>query len=1763
MSDFLPITPIKEICPEEFRDKLYEIGLISEPIEDNGEESFLDKIYYSYLLEYRAGDEYVLDIRLIILDEIDINIPGLDGFKLILRAGETQGIIIIPIRFNLKMELELESGNFSFGEDLGIEILISDLTASLRFPKTILKPVQPGSREIIQDQFSELTISGFFKIGWANSAFIFEFSSSGGIDLSRSLIGDTGIIISAIGLNVILSGENAGVSFQEATLELPPDIQGIPDLTISNCNINTNGFSGSLSAIWNPAIDGDLLGFKIGLEQIGLTFQSNKLTDSLIRGTLVIPFFHSSDDPADPVEFSASIGDKGQFMLSLAASENMDSIAHVDINDDINLGIRKLQLERTPNSDSYLLMTNRLTVLATQPEPVILDIEDLKIYSSGRVEFKGGWFDVKDLLTIERGGFRIGISSIGLGLDTSEGGKNFIGFTGGLKFAGNLSAEVYGAQYTWYKNNGGDIVSQFNIQGAEIGFTIPELFSFGAKLVFFKREDPFPYGIPEKDDKISGLLGSLKLSLIPFNLGIDGQFIIGKNYNPHYVFWMAVLDTVLPTGIPLGPTGLGVYLFQGLIAVNMRPDKAPEEHWYRDWYKKPQIGATDIMKWIPEPDSFAVGIGTIIGTQQDDGFAFSSKAVLVVSLFGPQIILGGKINLLKNREELLDPSKDPLFRFMLVYDNTDRSFLFALEVSYVRKKILTLAGLAEVYFSDNPKGWHIYLGEKPPYKRIRAEVLKLFKANTYFMIDSKSVAFGFFIGYKPDPMKFGPVRIKLQAYIEAHAFISWDPSLYSGSLEAAGELAISVFSIDLGLSLHALIEAAGPKPWMIGLELEIKINLPWPLPDPEVVIKLLYEQKIPPPIRDPFVEVQFDDHYALGRTNTYPLFSSLDDFHGSEIEANENGGNLPLVPMDGTLCIIFNRIMGNESNNDLLAPTQSCKTIVGKDGVRYEFSHLISYFEIGKVETHIEEGEMIEDNVIPINDLRCTWAIEEIADEEGIQKSILQLNTNNPFHVDRMIENTRWSEIDAWLYNPYLCPDQIDEKDIKTCWEVSKEFGQGFIIDDYEGNGFTIQVKDVAYTGLDYLPNNIINELHEALGEDFSGIITAYDTCMEIIFDRETKLFIIEGASSDDLLIKIYSGTDELKKIQRQSDQITRFEIKSKDYISEKHPKITKVLIKGSQLYIKKICFISEKDSENLTFASDQKEFMRTLRENWETEALLFDPNTIYKVSFKAKVRRSEIGSGNNSDEKPFPENNNCVFYFKTGGSPTDLTPYIKQTIPAKNSKLFFRQYCIDVLFFVNHIPQMYLMDRNHPLFLHITSSGGYPICDPNGDIICDETGQPLLKLPFNPVENTYCLNESETRFFNVSSCDGTTRRTAVSSSRTIRFNPGEDQEYLLEPESRYICFLGSDGHTETLEDGTEKLRKLYEFSFTTSKFRNFRNLIESGAEKGIHNLLDLRDYDLSPIQKILSSNERKEIKTIYNSYEWSVEMGEDLFRENYDREKEHKDHQRLRDILSIFPYQSPSSSEVFELKDSSEQFGYLLQFPEPIDWNRVQFSGGLTRVEIINNVEVVQSPEINFKLIRNYDGTAAFLKFKPGIKIKYEKVWIQDYLDMTFFERYKYLRKPITINPPISVQIESIVSKKAGKLFDANEAVKPDVFSIQHVKDIELKSEIDITGNKRGIFFTFISIIPAVIKLVVAWVGLLVERLFGRWYIRKVQTEIDDLKVRLSLELQLKYTKDFSERDNWPEFERELPIIAQQGVSEKFEDGILSFVFDNSKNIT
>jgi hypothetical protein len=123
--------------------------------------------------------------------------------------------------------------------------------------------------------------------------------------------------------------------------------------------------------------------------------------------------------------------------------------------------------------------------------------------------------------------------------------------------------------------------------------------------------------------------------------------------------------------------------------------------------------------------------------------------------------------------------------------------------------LLDISGSAEAYFSGaDPDSWHLYLGEnKPESKRIRADILEFFTAQTCLMVDSNGMLMGAWIGYGLDK-KYGILRVILRSVAELERYrLATMPLQVKGSVTLYGNAELSAGIVSLGISVEANVAA--------------------------------------------------------------------------------------------------------------------------------------------------------------------------------------------------------------------------------------------------------------------------------------------------------------------------------------------------------------------------------------------------------------------------------------------------------------------------------------------------------------------------------------------------------------------------------------------------------------------------------------------------------------------------------------------------------------------------------------------------------------------------------------------------------------------------------------------------------------------------------------------------------------------------------------------------------------------------------------------
>ena len=820
---------------------------------------------------------------LVFEDELALSLTGLSGIELVFGGQGTQS------EFDIEIDLrEPQSARFV------------DISVALRFSSDLLKPVKQ-------------TVSGFeldpardhVQIGVTGSIIVgsegIRIEGLDELNLEPCMIGNSGIVIEASSVVLDLSRDSTipqaaaaglpldwmGVFIEQAAIHLPPGLGSLAPsgLSFQSCFIGSGGFTGAVASEWNPGARGAIAGVEFLLRDLAFEFRQNALTRSEITGQISLPFFEA------PLDVEIGLNLDGGFSLRLSSQTGISTVTLAGV---VEVQIDSLGLQ----IDEGILtakISGSLTPLVASPplDWPTFQVKELSIDSRGQVHLEGGWLDLPEQQSLSFYGFQLEITRLGFG-KTDDGGK-WIGFSGSLKLVDGLTAgaSVDGLRIIWYD----DGPPRLTLDGVGVELEVPGVL----RLKGFVGYRELPGDVHHFDGRVT-------VELIALNLEIDALIVIGTRAgNPFFAIYLGV---ELPAGIPLWATGLGLYGIAGLFALEMEPNKTDQEGWFENpdgspgWYKRPTEGVTDIInKWDPVAGSLGLGGGVTIGTVADNGFTFSGKFLLVIVLPGPIIMLEGRANILSDRSSV--SGADPLLRCLAVLDARAGSFVFGLDAHYrfgSGGELIDIRGSAEVFFSfSNASLWHIYLGrEEPRERRIRAQIIQIFEANAYFMLDAQKLALGAWIGYQAD-WQFGPLRAILEAWMEGKVEASLRPVHFHGEYWIHGRVEVSAFGIGVGLSVDVRLAADVFDPFHLLGELSVGIRTPWPFPDISVTITLEWGPDLDvPAIPEPLQEVAIE-HMKV--STKWPLM----------IEGNRNPGTAPVVPLDCRPRITFARTVHDDA----------------------------------------------------------------------------------------------------------------------------------------------------------------------------------------------------------------------------------------------------------------------------------------------------------------------------------------------------------------------------------------------------------------------------------------------------------------------------------------------------------------------------------------------------------------------------------------------------------------------------------------------------------------------------------------------------------------------------------------------------------------------------------------------------------------------------------------------------------------------------------
>ncbi len=1323
-----------------------------------------------------------LQTAIMLQKELALSVPGLDGISLVLAAnGGAASVFLVGLE---------TAPNHVFK--------VHDVPFALRFRNDFLRPAElvPGENGA-PATVKALEGNAPLDITFASMSLAFDFEGGFaldtdlGIDLPLCLIGDTGIGLQANDIKIYATHDTPppgkpagwrGIHMPLAKLYLPGELASlVGELAVQDAYFGHGGFSGTVSTTW-PAgtpLSVQWMGLALKMKSVAISFVQNALTAASIKAEMTLPFFN------EPINVELAPSMNGQILLRLD-SPSGGLLLHKPNIVDLTLNSLGIKVEK---GRATCLVSGMVKPLIGGLDLPAFDVKELAIDTDGNVKLEGGWLGLKKQYSVKFHGFKFEVTKLGIGQNT-DGGK-WIALNGGIKFVEKLpmGASVDGLRLTWYDDGRPPAVS---FEGVGVEFEVPKTLRFKGAVAYHN---------PTPDEH--RFEGAIKLDLLALNITVDGQLVFGtENDTPYFAIY---LGTELPTGIPLWATGLGLYGIAGLLAVNMKPDKQPDQTWY-DWYHAPTTGVTSLTeKWAPAPASLALGAGVTIGTLSDNGYAFAGRMLLAIVFPGPVLMIEGIGNIKRPRSELTNG--DPMFRAIMVIDADEGSFLAGLDAHYrygANGELLDLSGSAEAAFSLNdPSKWHVYLGQKDPReKRLRAKLFQLFEANTYLMLDAHALQTGAWIGYSKS-VKYGPLKLAFEASMEYNLNLSWSPSQLSGDIWLHGKAEVSVFGFGIGLSLDAGLAANVFKPYHILGQIQATIHLPWPFPDPSIDLRLEWGPELDPPALPVPLQGVAVDHEIV--SHSWPLTLS------QTAALPQNPSSIPVVPMDCRPTLTFSRPVKDTCLVGVNQPPWPAKPERIGDPVKQQGPLLASYQLTGLKLEKLNSGawDMVAASPAAAGStpLYGAWANKPDSSGQKAAQNTLMLWSLTPFIYSKHADSA-WDE---WFGNnfPYnLCLPEFPAE--KFCWQVNPKDIPAPISDFWVCPSAPFSLHWAMPESIEATPlNPPVGSFDHALSFPAGSIIAdaVVRNQLSIQFKLPLAAVHLTIQSRDGVEVTAYDdegavygpvvgGTVANPKLEITGSSLTSVVIRSR---SEAPTRETITLLE--------VCGTGGLSAEQLDSSKLLIEHMQDELVHWQSQGKVLEPYTTYRLTVQTltQAKGEDMLEGYSQDLQ-----HTHYAFFTTSGPPSlaeltppmalngaaaidtglnDLTRYVDQTIPATVPapgerpllpRPVYRGDDIGVQFNEEYVDQLYRMAQQDL---------GIYLFDNNNQLVRDAYGRIITLTNHWGVADTINLKTSEEQWIQMISQGGCGSFDAETIAKnTTSGTPASGQ--ILQPDTVYEARL-------------------------------------------------------------------------------------------------------------------------------------------------------------------------------------------------------------------------------------------------------------------------------------------------------------------------------------------------------------------------------------
>ncbi|WP_437878145.1 hypothetical protein WMF18_12785 [Sorangium sp. So ce315] len=773
-------------------------------------------LHYTDATLYRDGDNLVFDVRLVWEGELSLSPPGVDAFALVLgSAGEG---------------LTTAHAQIVLGPDFSIAL--REVTVGLRVSPHVLRDVATGGP-------AEITVSGDLRV-------------RGGTLVLESFVGGTLPPAYLAGTEIMVQAADVRPVFGEfdppAFLEDQPDFQGITfarlgvsipseyleldpgsslDVEMTNAAIGTTGFTGAVALTADPAnpIRGKLLGFPFRFRELRIDVAQNAILDATLGCDLR---FEALEDGGVEkwLAIDVAFGGDGDLSASLAgvqppeAEGTPEALATTEFAAVARLELVSLRLTRVDAVWSCWF-SGALQLLVPGASWPRVAFDEIGVGADGRFLLAdGGGITFATPLVVDWHFARLSVGKFRIGRAEGSDERLQIALGAEILLVEGIpaGAAVEGLVVEWIPGSGDPPNVRF--EGISLAFGVPG--SFRAALSIAYRDDGGSVQFR----------GTGTIELPALDVMLDVGVVVGEQPGPDpftylYLFADAKL---LPTGIPIGGTGLSIYGFQGLLAYQMRldvdPALPPDERFYALFMKSP-VGITAAGKWVPARGQNALGAGIVVGTM-DKGFALNAKGMLVVAFPDLTLLLHARASFLKKRPPLAGNEEGAL-EALLVYASGESTLSLDIAARWEIPSIVSVTGVARAFFDfGDPHAWYLEIGRDAEGKRVIAQALKwngnwLFSAGFWLRLDATGLVTGVQVGVDLRKSR-GGFYVEVKGRGRTEMKLCWEPSQAEGSLALSGRISAGYKGISIGLSLGGEARARARRPFDVHFHVEACIE---------------------------------------------------------------------------------------------------------------------------------------------------------------------------------------------------------------------------------------------------------------------------------------------------------------------------------------------------------------------------------------------------------------------------------------------------------------------------------------------------------------------------------------------------------------------------------------------------------------------------------------------------------------------------------------------------------------------------------------------------------------------------------------------------------------------------------------------------------------------------------------------------------------------------------------------------------------------------